>query len=118
MGCLQRSKWVTIFVLYHGGVVCVLRRCRIYYSALLCEMFCSSFCIAALTMDQLPLLLQGVKGLSASRSGILIIPSLLVFVFFALLGGLVVSKNGFYVHPMLVGTALMSIGSVYPYAVD
>lgn len=101
----QRSVAAAVAYAFCAGAAATI---LIYYVSRLPR---SSSISIVLIRDQLPLWLQGVKGKSASQSGILFIPFLLGFVVFALCAGLLVSRTGYYVPLLLAGTILMSIGS-------
>ncbi|KAK4943703.1 hypothetical protein LTR10_016800 [Elasticomyces elasticus] len=59
----------------------------------------------------LPIWFQAIKGTSAIRSGVDMIPYMVANAFFALLAGIFVSKNGLFAPPAILGCAIGTVGS-------
>ena len=59
----------------------------------------------------LPIWFQAIKELSAFGAGIRLLPYFLVTVVFVIGSGFIVSKIGYYSPPLILGTALMVVGS-------
>ncbi|KAI1615529.1 DNA repair protein RAD50 [Exophiala viscosa] len=59
----------------------------------------------------LPIWFQAIKGTSAIRSGVDMIPYMVANAFFALLAGIFVSKNGMFAPPAILGCAIGTVGS-------
>ena len=55
--------------------------------------------------------LQAIKGASALQSGIMSLPLIVSMVIASIIGGLVISKIGFYMPSLILGTALMVIAT-------
>lgn len=55
--------------------------------------------------------LQAIKGASALQSGIMSLPLIVSMVVASIIGGLVISKIGFYMPSLILGTALMAIAT-------
>lgn len=59
----------------------------------------------------LPMWFQAIKGVSAIRSGVDMIPYVTSNAFFSLVAGIFVSKNGYFILPAVVGMAIGTVGS-------
>ncbi|EAW08881.1 MDR family MFS transporter [Aspergillus clavatus NRRL 1] len=71
------------------------------------------FCLSASFMAYvyyLPIWFQAIKGVSATKSGIMNLPMLLGTVILSLLSGAMISYFGYYTPFMLAATVMMSIG--------
>lgn len=71
-----------------------------------------SFCVGAtfLLLYYIPLYFQGVRGTSATQSGVHTLPILLSVVFASIVGGALVTILGYYTPFMIGGMALFTIG--------
>jgi Fungal trichothecene efflux pump (TRI12) len=72
-----------------------------------------SFCAGAsflIVVYYIPLYFQGVKGVSATRSGIMTLPLLISVVLFSVAGGIMVTVVGYYTPSMIAGMAIFCIG--------
>ena len=72
-----------------------------------------SFCVGSaflLVIFYLPLYFQGVKGSSATKSGVQILPLLLSVVIASICGGAAVTLIGYFTPFMIAGMALFTIG--------
>ncbi|KAH9942963.1 MFS general substrate transporter [Amylocystis lapponica] len=76
----------------------------------LCNFFANA--VVLLVMFQVPLYLQAVRGLSASRVGLALLPSVVGGVTGSLLGGLIMQSTGKYYWLSIGGFALMLFGVV------
>jgi len=83
-----------------------LRR-SIFFSAMFSFFVGSSFLIV---VYYIPLYFQGVKGVSATRSGIETLPLLISVVIGSLCGGVLVTVLGYYTPFMIAGTCIFTIG--------
>jgi Fungal trichothecene efflux pump (TRI12) len=73
-----------------------------------------SFCVGSAFMIiifYIPIYFQGVKGTSATGSGVHTLPLLLSVVFASVIGGGLVTVIGYYTPFMIVGQALFAIGA-------
>ena len=59
----------------------------------------------------LPIWFQAIKGVSAVKSGIMNLPTLISVVLASIMSGILVSKFGYYVPAMIAGTILISTGA-------
>lgn len=59
----------------------------------------------------LPIWFQAIKGTSAIRSGVDMIPYMVANAFFSLFAGIFVSKNGLFAPPAILGCAIGTVGS-------
>jgi hypothetical protein len=71
------------------------------------------FLYAALLLHTyyLPLYFQAVRGASAIHSGVNMIPYMLANALFGLIAGIMVSKNGLFAAPAILGCAIGTIGA-------
>ena len=72
-----------------------------------------SACVGAsmlLIIYYLPIWFQAIKGASAGKSGVMIIPVLFGLFVSSILAGVLTSVFGYYTPFMLIGSALMSVG--------
>ncbi|PWY90526.1 MFS general substrate transporter [Aspergillus sclerotioniger CBS 115572] len=72
-----------------------------------------SFCVGGsffVFIYYLPIWFQAIKGVSATKSGIMNLPMLLGVVIFAIVAGACVSTLGYYTPFMLISPALLAIG--------
>ncbi len=58
----------------------------------------------------LPLFVQGVTGLSAENSGVVLTPMMLSFMVGSIIGGILISKTGKYKLQAVIGSAIMILG--------
>jgi hypothetical protein len=59
----------------------------------------------------LPMWFQGVRGDSAIRSGVNVIPYVVTNALFSLLAGIFVSRNGYFTAPAIIGMMIGTVGS-------
>jgi hypothetical protein len=61
-------------------------------------------------MKKLPIWFQAIKGVSATRSGIMSLPSVVGLVIFSLIGGGLATAIGYYTPLLLVSSVVTSVG--------
>ena len=66
----------------------------------------------------LPLYFQAVAGVNPAQSGVCIIPLLATSSVFAIVSGVIISMTGEFQLVMLIGNALLTIGSGLTYTLD
>ncbi len=60
----------------------------------------------------LPVFVQGVIGLSAQNSGLVLTPMMLSFILGSIVGGILISKTGRYKYQGIIGSFIMMLGAV------
>ncbi|KAG9243483.1 DNA repair protein RAD50 [Calycina marina] len=74
----------------------------------------AAFCIYSAILIHayyLPIWFQAIKGDSAIRSGVNMIPYVVANAIFSIIAGIFVSKNGFFTAPAILGCAIGTIGA-------
>jgi len=72
--------------------------------------FCIGGCMLS-TVYYLPIWFQAIKHASAIHSGVMSLPLIISLVFASILGGLLISRIGYYTPSMIVGTIFIMIGA-------
>lgn len=67
--------------------------------------------LPSLTLFQLPIWFQAVKGVSATQSGVENLPLIMAHVISALLAGGLITRTGYYTPFMLISSVLVSLGT-------
>jgi EmrB/QacA subfamily drug resistance transporter len=82
----------------------------IFSVALLIALFVSMVFFGAIMF--LPLFVQSVVGLSPQSSGVVLTPMMLTFILGAVIGGQLISRTGKYKLQAIIGTAVMTAGTL------